>query len=347
MTFLCRMWTKPCSDGRFTAWQKSLVGYRTCLSDGAILSTSLVFHKHNGLEAIEMLDFFRSARMMHAIDRLRPKSEAKYYDKLLKLDPYNANSWTKKGDALLNQRRYQEAIGCYDRAVELDPENPVAWNNRGKAFQNLFGMRFDAIACYDKAIELDPEYVEAWYNKGAILTNWGEYGKADVCFDKVIELDSNNVNAWRGKLILNERLIMLNFANAQAWNNKGRALRNLGRLEEAIRAFDVSIEFDSRSVAAWYNKGVALYDLKRYGEAVECYNRATSLDPSFVKAWYAKGLSLAFQARHEDAIKALDTAIVINPKCARAWRAKGLSLRAIGHTFEADVAFAMAGGLGQ
>jgi tetratricopeptide (TPR) repeat protein len=35
---------------------------------------------------------------------------------------------------------------------------------------------------------------------------------------------------------------MINFADSLAWNNKGNALRNLGRYEEAIRAFDVSIE---------------------------------------------------------------------------------------------------------
>ena len=207
-------------------------------------------------------------------------------------------------------------------------------------------MRFDAIASYDKAIELDPNYTEAWYNKGAILTNWGEYGKADACFDKVIKLDSKNINAWRGKLILNERLLMINFSDSSAWNNKGNALRNLGRYEEAIRAFDVSIEFDSRSAVTWYNKGVALYDLKRYEEAVECFGKATGLDPSYSKAWYAKGLAVASQAKYKEAIKAFDAAIKINPQCIKAWRTKAVALRALGHDFEADVASAVANGLG-
>jgi tetratricopeptide (TPR) repeat protein len=83
-----------------------------------------------------------------------------------------------------------------------------------------------------------------------------------------------------------------------------------------------------------------------YEEAVECYDRATGLDPSFVKAFYAKGLCLALEAKYEDAIKAFDACIRINPKCAKAWRAKGLSLKALGHSFEADVTFAMARGLG-
>jgi tetratricopeptide (TPR) repeat protein len=142
----------------------------------------------------------------------------------------------------LNLRKYHEAIS-YDKAIDLDPENAVAWNNKGKSFQNLFGRRKEAIECYDKAIELYPKYAEAWYNKGSVLTNWGWYEKSDVCYDKVIELDSKNINAWRGKLNLNERLIMLNFANVQAWNNKGNALRKVGRYGEAIRAFNISMDW--------------------------------------------------------------------------------------------------------
>ena len=166
-----------------------------------------------------------------------------------------------------------------------------------------------------------------------------------MCFDVVIELDSKNINAWRAKLILNERLLMINFADSLAWNNKGNALRNLGRYEEAIRAFDVSIEFDSRSAAVWYNKGVARYDLKRYEEAVECFGKATGLDPSYSKAWYAKGLALVSQAKYKEAIKAFDAAIKINPRCIKAWRTKSVALRALGHDFEADVASAVASGL--
>jgi hypothetical protein len=57
-------------------------------------------------------------------------------------------------------------------------------------------------------------------------------------------------------------------------------------------------------------------------------------------------LGLAFQAKYEEAIRAFDAAIGINPKCAKPWKAKSYSLKALCHAFEADVAFAMASGLG-
>ena len=166
-----------------------------------------------------------------------------------------------------------------------------------------------------------------------------------MCFDVVIELDSKNINAWRAKLILNERLLMINFADSLAWNNKGNALRNLGRYEEAIRAFDASIGFDSRSPTAWYNMGVVLIDLEKHDEAIECFCKATGLDTSYSKALYAKGLALVSQAKYKEAIKAFDAAIKINPRCIKAWRTKSVALRALGHDFEADVASAVASGL--
>jgi tetratricopeptide (TPR) repeat protein len=213
------------------------------------------------------------------------------------------------------------------------------------AAQGRVGKRQEAIECYNNAIELDSKCVDAWLNKGTVLKNWGEHEKADECYDRVIVLDSRNIKAWSGKLDLCEGIIMLNFANVQAWNNRGNALRNLGRCDEALKAFNISVELDSRFAAAWYNKGITLYDLKSI-VSHRCYGKATRLDPLYAKAWYAKGLALMSRAENEKDIKAFDAAIKTDPQCIKAWRAKAIALRSLGHAFEADVASAVANGLG-
>ena len=45
---------------------------------------------------------------------------------------------------------------------------------------------------------------------------------------------------------------------SDAWNNKGLALDNLGRYEEAIKYYDKAIELDPNNADAWYNKGLLL-----------------------------------------------------------------------------------------
>ncbi|MEH1798955.1 MAG: tetratricopeptide repeat protein, partial [Nostoc sp.] len=49
----------------------------------------------------------------------------------------------------------------------------------------------------------------------------------------------------------------------QAWYNRGYALRNLGRTEEAIASYDQALKFKPDYHQAWYNRGYALRNLGR------------------------------------------------------------------------------------
>ena len=58
---------------------------------------------------------------------------------------------------------------------------------------------------------------------------------------------------------------------AGAWNNKGVALHNQGRYDEAIKAYDEAIRLDPEYANAWNNKGSA--DQGRYDEAIKDMTR--------------------------------------------------------------------------
>ena len=79
--------------------------------------------------------------------------------------------------------------------------------------------------------------------------------------------------------------------NANAWYNKGNALRELGRYEEALRCFDKALEIDPKHVLAWNNKGIALHNLGRYEEALRCFDKALEIDPKHERAKNNKKLA--------------------------------------------------------
>ena len=122
---------------------------------------------------------------------------------------------------------------------------------------------------------------------------------------------------------------------AVAWNNKGNALAELGRYEEALRCYDKALEIDPKHVLAWYNKGVALHKLGRYEEALRCYDKALEIDPKHAYAWYNKGLALYKLGRHEEAIRCYGKALEIDPKDVGGWENKGVALRNLGRYEEA------------
>ena len=74
--------------------------------------------------------------------------------------------------------------------------------------------------------------------------------------------------------------------------------------------------------------------LGRLEEALEAYDQAISLDFWSDQAWIAKGNALDSLGRHEEALRAFDQAIVNNPRNYYPWLGKGQALNSSGHHVE-------------
>src|SRR3712207_8818286 len=48
-------------------------------------------------------------------------------------EPESAESWYQRGNALINQQKYREAVESYDKAVQFQPNYYQAWYSRGIA----------------------------------------------------------------------------------------------------------------------------------------------------------------------------------------------------------------------
>ncbi len=88
----------------------------------------------------------------------------------------------------------------------------------------------------------------------------------------------------------------LNPKDAEAWSNKGVALGNLGRYEEAIQACDKVLELNPNYAEAWLNKGAVLGNLGRHEEAIQACDKVLELNPNLAEAWSNRGI--VFFRRH-------------------------------------------------
>ena len=84
------------------------------------------------------------------------------------------------------------------------------------------------------------------------------------------------------------------------WFNKGYALDELGRYDEAIQNYDRVLELDDKYVYAWNGKGSALYNLGKYKEAIHLYDKAIEIDGKHASAWYNKGNALEKLGKHKE-----------------------------------------------
>jgi tetratricopeptide (TPR) repeat protein len=101
---------------------------------------------------------------------------------------------------------------------------------------------------------------------------------------------------------------------ASVWYNKGVALVDLGKYEEALVYFDKAIELNPNDAEVWDNKGIALGHLGKHDEALACFNKALEQNPNNAEVWYNKGVALDNLGKHEEALDCYNKANEIRMK---------------------------------
>lgn len=115
-----------------------------------------------------------------------------------------------KGFDLHNQSQLYQALHALDQARELNPQLALAWYNKG-AFLGQQHKYDEAISAFDKALSFNPEPAIAamiWDSIGNLLYSQGKYNESLKAYDKAI-----NINPQYDK----------------SWNDKAKALKELGR----------------------------------------------------------------------------------------------------------------------
>jgi tetratricopeptide (TPR) repeat protein len=64
-----------------------------------------------------------------------------------------------------------------------------------------------------------------------------------------------------------------------------------------MQAYDKATEIDPEYKEAWYNKGIALADQGKYDDAIKAYDKAIEINPKYAEAWHNKGIALEKRGR--------------------------------------------------
>ena len=120
-----------------------------------------------------------------------------------------------------------------------------------------------------------------------------------------------------------------------AWGNRGAALTRLGKLDDALNAFDIALKINPENKIILRNKGNALARKKMFEEAIQCFDKALEIDPDFLDALNNKGVVLVAMGDFENAIKCFDKILDINSEDPQAWNNKGRALDKMGKKKEA------------
>ncbi len=181
---------------------------------------------------------------------------------------------------------------------------------------------------------------EAWFYVGYIRQRTQhEASKAEEAYNQAISLNPQYTEAYnnRGNALYDQgkldaaiadytQAIKLDPQLAVPYNNRGGTLEYQGKLDAAITDYNTAISLNPQYADAYYNRGNALYHQGKLDAAITDYNTAISLNPQYADTYYNRGLALYDQGKLDAAIADFTQTITLNPQYARAYNNRGNAL---------------------
>ena len=117
----------------------------------------------------------------------------------------------------------------------------TAWNNLGQQFFSQ--QRYpDALLAYNHALLIEPEYSLVLANRCGVLSQLEEYSQALASCNLALEIDRQ----WGAQ------------GSALGWDNRGDALFNLERYQEALYSFEQALVHNPSYENAYRNRQIVL-----------------------------------------------------------------------------------------
>lgn len=114
---------------------------------------------------------------------------------------------------------------------------------------------------------------------------------------------------------------------AEIHMNRGNALRDLERLEEAGVAYETALKFKPGMVEASINLALVLFLLDRVEESLQASRRALEYQPNAYAAWQGMGKALHKLKRYDEAVAAYQATLKHKPDDAETHKSLGVALR--------------------
>jgi len=206
---------------------------------------------------------------------------------------------------LFESGRYLEAEKIYWKLLEGRPQGYADIFNKLGIISHHKGELEIAASYFQKAVTLNPRYTEASLNLTVTLNDLGRYDDASEAFTKAVQIvrtDSKAVDPFViGKL-----------ANEHA--RLGEQYADVGLHDEALEEYRKALALRPSFVDIITKYGIALREKGRLDEAIETLLRATETHSGYAPAWVHLGVAYYMKGFPDLARSSWEKAQLIDPK---------------------------------
>ncbi|OGW33630.1 MAG: hypothetical protein A2X59_13115 [Nitrospirae bacterium GWC2_42_7] len=126
---------------------------------------------------------------------IQSQDDTKILKEAAQKDPGNVDVWIKLGNAMMDTKRFTEAIDAYQRALQITPNNTEVRVDMGTCYR-YSGNSDKAVEEYRKALKINPDHVIAHKNLGVTLA----YDLKDIAgaikeLERALEIEPNAQDA--------------------------------------------------------------------------------------------------------------------------------------------------------
>jgi tetratricopeptide (TPR) repeat protein len=187
-----------------------------------------------------------------------------------------------------------------------DPSTPAALVEAGLGHRRA-GRHLDAQLCCQRALALQPGHADSLHLMGLLSLDAGQG-------DHALE--------WIAGAIRQT-------PRAEYLSSLGSALQQLGRHEEALKAFDKAIQLAPHDAGLWRSLGDVLLNLGRRAEALLGFQQVLTLTPRDWEAAWKSGILLHEAGRFEEALVQLNLCHELQPDHAPTLSVRAVALRGL------------------
>jgi len=220
----------------------------------------------------------------------------------------------ERGQDLLAEGEFEDAIEAFTDALEEDARNVDALLGRSEAYASL-GEARRALADAERALILE-ESSEAYLVRALALLVDGDFQGALDDLSSAAQLDPENAEAF---------VLQADIFSA------------LGEVEQALANYDAAIEIEPENANYYYNRGLIYYNSGELDAALEDYNTAIEIDPENPDFYFSRSYVHFDQGDLEATLQDDARVIELAPDFASGYLNRGFHLWSDGQLEDAAV----------
>lgn len=167
----------------------------------------------------------------------------------------------------------------YKRILDIDPYFFPDYTEKAKTAKEEGDIQ-SAIEYYKLALEFDPNNKDLIDSRGWLYVKLQQYDSAYYDFDTLVKLYPDYYNYF----------------------NRAYVLDGLGRIEESIKDYTVSISYKDDYHLSYNNRGYEYYQLEKYDLAEKDYTKSIELKEDYYLSHLNRGLLYYKMEKYEEAI---------------------------------------------